>query len=109
MALHQAPLGSMALHHPTLVLTEVNFTRFAFHIFKTVIFCDRKRVIALKYYFFLKCETVMSALRLNFFQTGLRLKRRAIDSSADLCANKRPISLWCFEQVADWLVASHGY
>ena len=51
----------------------------------------------------------MSSLRLNFFQIALRLKMRAIDSSADLCANKRPISRWCFEQVADWLVASHGY
>ena len=35
-------------------------------------------------------------------------ERRAIDSSADLCANKRPIGLWCFEQVADWLVASRA-
>ena len=51
----------------------------------------------------------MSALWLNFFPTALRLKMRATDSSADLCANKRSISRWCFEQVADWLVASHGY
>ena len=34
-------------------------------------------------------------------------KRRLV--LADLCANKRPISRWCFEQVADWLIVSHGY
>ena len=44
-----------------------------------------------------------------FFQTTLRLKRRTVDSSADIWAHKCSIGLWGFEQVGDWLVVSHGY